>query len=218
MFLCTFAENRIFAAVEVGMPNFGSRFNMNLQRVFSVEEDHFMVTIEIKDKQFRLYLTEDQIAAAISRMAERLNRDLVEKDPLFICVLNGAFVFAADLMRKIEGPSTICFVRYASYNGLSTIGTVSELMGLTEDIEGRTVVVLEDIVDTGITISNILGILKDKGAAQIKVATLLFKPAALQYDLQIDYVALEIPNDFIVGYGLDYDGYGRNLKDIYTLC
>jgi hypoxanthine phosphoribosyltransferase len=176
-----------------------------------------MNRIIIKDKQFSLFITDCQIQLAISKIASSMNQELADKNPLFVCVLNGAFMFASDLMKQIQLESKICFVKYSSYNGLETTGVVTELMGLTEDIHGRVIVLIEDIVDTGITISNILSLLKNKGALEIKVASLLLKPEALQCEVPLDYVGLEIPNNFIVGYGLDYDGYGRNYKDIYTL-
>lgn len=176
-----------------------------------------METIEIKEKKFSLFINEFEIQAAISEMATKMNQELADKNPLFICVLNGAFMFASDLMRKIQIPCEICFVRYASYNGLKTSGTVNELIGINTDISGRNVVVLEDIVDTGITMTHLLSLLKNKAISEIKVASLLLKPEALQCEVQIDYVGIEIPNNFIVGYGLDYDGYGRNYKDIYTI-
>ena len=150
-------------------------------------------------------------------MAERINRDLADADPLFICVLNGAFMFAGDLMRHININSQITFVKLASYEGLLTTGEVKEIIGLNESVVDRNVVVIEDIVDTGITMERILASLKNKGARSIRVASFLQKPEALQRDIRLDYVAIKIPNDFIVGYGLDYDGYGRNLRDIYTV-
>jgi hypoxanthine phosphoribosyltransferase len=176
-----------------------------------------METIEIKEKKFSLFLNEFEIQLAISKMAIKMNQELADKNPLFICVLNGAFMFASDLLKKIQIQCEICFVRYASYNGLETSGTVKELMGINTDISGRNVVVLEDIVDTGITMTHLLSLLKNKSIAEIKVASLLLKPEALQCQVQIDYVGIEIPNNFIVGYGLDYDGYGGNFKDIYTI-
>ena len=176
-----------------------------------------METIEIKEKKFSLFLNEFEIQLAISKMAIKMNQELADKNPLFICVLNGAFMFASDLLKKIQIPCEICFVKYASYNGLETSGTVKELIGINTDITGRNVVVLEDIVDTGITMTHLLSLLNNKSIAEIKVASLLLKPEALQCEVQIDYVGIEIPNNFIVGYGLDYDGYGRNFKDIYTI-
>lgn len=176
-----------------------------------------MNTITIKDKKFLLSIPEKEIQEAVKKVAERINRDLADKDPLFICVLNGAFMFAGDLMKNVNIPCEITFVKLSSYNGLYTTGAVKEVIGLNESVVGRNVVVVEDIVDTGITMERILDSLKAKGANEIKVATFLQKPEALQRDVTIDYVAMKIPNDFIVGYGLDYDGYGRNLKSIYTV-
>lgn len=176
-----------------------------------------MGVIQIKDKKFSLSIEETEILAAVSKVADAINRDLEGKDPLFICVLNGAFMFAGDLMKRVNVPCEITFVKLSSYDGLYTTGTVKEVIGLNESVVGRNVVIVEDIVDTGITMERILSSLRAKGAKEIKVATFLQKPDALQRDIQVDYVAMKIPNDFIVGYGLDYDGYGRNLKDIYTV-
>ena len=176
-----------------------------------------MSVIQIKDKKFSLSIEDSTIQAAVRKVAEDINRDLAGKNPLFICVLNGAFMFAADLMKNVNVPSEITFVKLSSYEGLYTTGNVKEVIWLSESVVGRNVVVVEDIVDTGITMERILSSLRAKGANEIKVATFLQKPDALQRDIQVDYVAMKIPNDFIVGYGLDYDGYGRNLKDIYTV-
>ena len=176
-----------------------------------------MSIIQIKDKKFALSIPEAEIQAAVRRVAEDINRDLAETNPLFICVLNGAFMFAGDLMKTINFPCEITFIKLSSYEGLYTTGTVKEIIGLNESVVGRSVVVVEDIVDTGITMERILESLRAKGASDIHVATFLQKPDALQRDITVDYVAMKIPNDFIVGYGLDYDGYGRNLKDIYTV-
>lgn len=176
-----------------------------------------MNTIQIKDKKFRLSIPEAEIQAAVRKVAEAINHDIAEKNPLFICVLNGAFMFAGDLMKNVNMPCEITFVKLASYDGLYTSGVVKEIIGLSESVVGRNVVVVEDIVDTGITMERILSSLRAKGANEIRVATFLQKPDALQRDITVDYVAMKIPNDFIVGYGLDYDGYGRNLKDIYTV-
>jgi len=176
-----------------------------------------MNTIQIKDKKFVLSIPEAEIQAAVRLVAEAINRDIADKNPLFICVLNGAFMFAGDLMKNVNIPCEITFIKLSSYEGLYTTGVVKEIIGLNESVVGRNVVVVEDIVDTGITMERILNSLKAKGANEIRVATFLQKPDALQRDIQIDYIAMKIPNDFIVGYGLDYDGYGRNLKDIYTV-
>ncbi len=176
-----------------------------------------MNTIQIKDKKFALSIPETEILATVRRVAEDINRDLADTNPLFICILNGAFMFAGDLMKIVNFPCEITFIKLSSYDGLYTTGTVKEIIGLNESVVGRTVVVVEDIVDTGITMERILGSLRAKGAKEIKIATFLQKPDALQRDITVDYVAMKIPNNFIVGYGLDYDGYGRNLKDIYTV-
>ena len=176
-----------------------------------------MANIQIKDKQFALSIPEEEIQKAVKEVGLAINRDLAGTNPLFICVLNGAFMFAGDLMKTINIPCEITFVKLSWYDGLYTSGSVKEIIGLNESVVGRNVVVVEDIVDTGITMERILNSLKAKGASDIHVATFLQKPDALQRDVQVDYVAMKIPNDFIVGYGLDYDGYGRNLKDIYTV-
>lgn len=176
-----------------------------------------MNTIQIKDKKFTLSIPEVDIQAAVRKVADAINIDIADKNPLFICVLNGAFMFAGDLMKSVNIPCEITFIKLSSYDGLYTTGIVKEIIGLNESVVGRNVVVVEDIVDTGITMERILSSLRAKGANEIRVATFLQKPDALQRDIKIDYVCMKIPNDFIVGYGLDYDGYGRNLKDIYTV-
>lgn len=178
-----------------------------------------MSTIQVKDKFFKPFISSDEIQAAIQRIAGEINRDLDGKKPLFICVLNGAFMFAADLYKNINIESEIAFIRMKSYEGMETTGRVKCVTGLQEDIKDRTVVVLEDIVDTGYTMQSIIEQLKEKGAADVRTATLLHKPEALRVpDLKLDYIALTIPNAFIVGYGLDYDELGRNLKDIYVIA
>lgn len=177
-----------------------------------------MKSIRIKDKEFGIFLPEDQIIKSIENVANQINKDLAEQDPLFVCVLNGSFMFAAELMKKVQIPSEITFVKVASYSGTTSTGQVKEIYGLEENIENRTIVIIEDIVDTGHTMSLILKQLHAKNPKAIKIATLLFKPQALIVDdVKLDYVAMEIPNDFIVGFGLDYDGYGRNLPDIYKI-
>lgn len=176
-----------------------------------------MNTIQIKDKTFSLSITEAEIQKAVKKVGDDINRDLIDKNPLFICVLNGAFMFAADLMKTVNLPCEITFIKLSSYEGLYSTGAVKEMIGLNESVVGRNVVVIEDIVDTGLTMERILASLQAKGANEIRIATFLQKPDALQRDIKIDYIAMKIPNDFIVGYGLDYDGYGRNLKEIYTV-
>ncbi len=177
-----------------------------------------MKQVKIHDKTFGLYIPYEKIRSVIEVMAEKMNRDFEEKNPLFVCILNGSFMFAAELFKRIDLVETeISFVKLASYNGDKTSGTVKQLIGLNENIEGRTVVILEDIVDTGITIENILEQLSKLNPLEVKIATMLLKPDALQKKVQLDYIGMEIPNDFIVGYGLDYDGFGRNLIDIYSV-
>lgn len=173
--------------------------------------------VTIKDKEFELFIEHQEIEQAIKRIAGQMNKDLYGKNPVFLAVLNGAFMFAGELMKEVSIPSEITFVRLASYQGTSTTNRIQEVLGLNENLQGRVVVIVEDIVDTGNTMVSLVEELKRQEPEDVKIATLLFKPAALKQDLRLDYVALEIPSDFIVGYGLDYDGYGRNLKDIYKL-
>ena len=177
-----------------------------------------MAKVKIHEKEFETFISYEKIRSVIEKMAEQMNQDLKEKSPLFLCILNGSFMFAAEIFKRIELlDAEISFVKLASYSGTSTTGKIKELIGLNEDLTGRTVVVLEDIVDTGITISNTIEQIRSKNPADVKVATLLLKPDALQKPVKLDYIGIEIPNDFIVGYGLDYDGRGRNLIDIYKV-
>lgn len=177
-----------------------------------------MKQVKIHDKEFELFISHEKIQSVVENMADKMNEDLANKDPLFLCILNGSFMFAADLFKRIDFVETeISFVKLASYQGDKSTGKVKQLIGLNENIEGRTVVILEDIVDTGITISNIQEQLQNLNPKEVLVATLLLKPDALKKEVDLKYVGLEIPNDFIVGYGLDYDGLGRNLIDIYTV-
>lgn len=176
-----------------------------------------MDRVKVLDKEFKLTISEENILKAVDEVANRINRDLEGKNPLMLCVLNGSFMFASDLMKRITIPCEISFVKLSSYQGTGSSGKVKELIGLNEDIEGRTVVLLEDIVDTGLTICNTIDQVKALGPADVRVATMLFKPDACKKDVTLEYVGMSIPNDFIVGYGLDYDGYGRNLRNIYTL-
>ncbi|HNQ36503.1 MAG: hypoxanthine phosphoribosyltransferase [Prolixibacteraceae bacterium] len=177
-----------------------------------------MDKVTLRDKSFRLYIPNEKILEAIDGLARRMNQDLKGKDPLFVCVLNGAFMFAAELLQRITlTESEITFVKMASYRGTHSTGIIHQLIGLNENISGRTVVVLEDIVDSGKTIDNIIHQLEEMNPGEIRLATLLFKPAAVVHQVSLDYVGMEIPNDFIVGFGLDYDGHGRNLKDIYSV-
>jgi hypoxanthine phosphoribosyltransferase len=177
-----------------------------------------MVKIKIHEKEFDIFIPYEKIRSVIEKMAEQMNQELKGKNPLFLCILNGSFMFATELFKRIELlDAEISFVKLASYSGTTTTGEIKELIGLNENLSGRTVVVLEDIVDTGITISNTIEQIKSKEPAEVKVATLLLKPDALQKPVNLDYIGIEIPNDFIVGYGLDYNGRGRNLIDIYKV-
>jgi hypoxanthine phosphoribosyltransferase len=177
-----------------------------------------MKRIKLWDKEFEISLPYTDIQLAIKEMAKKMRIDLEGKETLFICILNGAFMFASELLKELELPDAeISFLKLASYSGISSSGSVKELIGLNEEISGRTVVILEDIIDTGNTMKGVIEQLLGKGAREVKIATLLYKPEALKVDLKVDYVGIVIPNDFIVGFGLDYDRRGRNFKDIYTL-
>ena len=176
-----------------------------------------MNTIKIKDKTFRTSIPESEILKNVKAVADRINRDMDGKNPLLLAILNGSFVFAADLMRFINIPCEISFVKMASYEGTASTGNVKQLIGLGEELKGRTVIVVEDIVESGLTIQTLLEILNSKEPESVHVCTLLLKPECLKVPLNIEYVAMEIPNDFILGYGLDYDQQGRNLRDIYTV-
>jgi hypoxanthine phosphoribosyltransferase len=176
-----------------------------------------MNEIKVLDREFSVYITEDEIQSRVAALAEKISEDLKGQDILFFGVLNGVFLFAADIFRQITLDCQVSFIKLASYDGTSSTGKIKELIGWNEDITGKTVVVLEDIVDTGATLERVIGELKLRKAAEIKICTLLFKPEAYTKDIPIDYIGFEIPNNFVVGYGLDYDGYGRNLKAIYKL-
>lgn len=165
---------------------------------------------------FKPYISSQQIAERINTLAERIKADYAGAKPLFICVLNGAFPFASDLFRAVEDlDAQIAFVRLSSYHGTQSTGVTKEILGLHDNIEGRPVIIVEDIVDTGHTIMGLLKSLNERKPESLRVATLLFKPEALQYDFRPDYVGFEIPKHFIIGYGLDLNGHGRNLRDIY---
>jgi hypoxanthine phosphoribosyltransferase len=172
---------------------------------------------KIHDREFELFIPNSRIKAVIAAMAEGLNRDLEGRDVIFMGILNGAFMFAAELIRYIPPNCQITFLKLASYAGTSSSGTVKRLIGINEDIHNKSVVILEDIVDTGITLESIIKQLKGYEPREVRVATLLHKPDAYLKDIKLDYVGLEIPNDFVVGFGLDYEGFGRNLPDIYRL-
>lgn len=176
-----------------------------------------MASVKIKDKVFNLSIPEETIIGQVKRVAAEINRDLADSNPIFLCVLNGAFMFAGDLMKHINIPSEISFVKLSSYSGTESTGRVKQLIGLSDTLRGRTVVIVEDIVDTGLTMLRLLDLIREHEPKEVRICSLLVKPDKLKVDLHIDYVAMEIPNEFIVGYGLDYDGQGRNLPAIYTV-
>ena len=173
--------------------------------------------IDIKGDRFIPYITVGDLQKRIADLAAEINSDLAGETPIFICVLNGAFMFASDLYKQLDFPCQITFLKLASYSGTQSTGSVKQLIGINLELKDRVVVVLEDIVDTGITLDTIIRQLSGYEPAEIHVATFLHKPDATIRDVKLDYVGMEIPNDFILGYGLDYDGYGRNLKEIYQL-
>ena len=176
-----------------------------------------MKTVKVLDKEFKLSISAETIAQAVKEMAEKINNDLAGKEVIFIGILNGSFMFAADLFKLIDFDAQITFLKLASYQGTSSSGKVKRLIGVNENIENKVVVILEDIVDTGVTLESIIKQLNGYEPAEIRMATLLFKPEAYQKEIKLDYVGIEIPNEFIIGYGLDYDGFARNLPEIYTL-
>lgn len=176
-----------------------------------------MQRVTLKDKTFVPYISSDKISASVYQMAQKINSDLLNDMPLFLVVLNGSFMFASDLLKEINIPCELSFIKLASYHGTTSTGVVTEMIGLTEEIKCRTVVIVEDIVDTGVTLEKLVTLLTKKEVKQIKVATFLLKPDAYKKDIKVDYVGMEIPNDFVVGYGLDYDGLGRNMKEVYVL-
>lgn len=173
--------------------------------------------IRVRDKEFSVFINAAELDTAVTKVADAINKDLKGKVPLFLVVLNGAFMFASDLMKKVKVENNISFVKLSSYSGTRSSQVVNELIGLNEVVKGRTVVIVEDIIDTGLTMRRMLDILHQQEAADVRIATLVFKPKAFKSDYKIDYIGLEIPNDFIVGYGLDYDGFARNLPDIYKI-
>lgn len=176
-----------------------------------------MSAIQVLDKEFIPSIPANEILEKVKKVAQQINADYMGETPLFLVVLNGAFVFAADLMREICLPAEVSFVKLASYEGTSSTGTVREVIGLNIDITGRPVIIVEDIVESGITMAHMIETLKKQNPKSIDICTLLLKPEKLEVKLDIRYVAMDIPNDFILGYGLDYNGLGRGLKDIYTL-
>jgi len=176
-----------------------------------------MSVITVKDKKFGISVTAKEIDAAIGKVANQINRDYKDKNILFLPVLNGSFMFTADLLRKIRVPCQVSFIKYASYAGTSTTSQVKELIGINESVTGRQIIIIEDIVDTGITMDLVLNEIKKFQPADLKIASLFHKPEAFVKSFKIDYLGMNIPNEFVVGFGLDYDGYGRNYPDLYQL-
>jgi len=176
-----------------------------------------MDTVKIKDKCFRVSIPETEIKQRVKALAEQMSKDLEGKNPIFLGVLNGSFIFAADLMREMTVPCEISFVKLASYQGTTSTGKVREVLGINENLSGRTVVIVEDIVESGQTMKQMIESLGTRNPESVRICTLFFKPEKLKEGLNLDYVAFSIPDDFIVGYGLDYDGLGRELKDVYTI-
>ena len=176
-----------------------------------------MDTVKIKDKSFRISIPETEIKRHVKALAEQMSKDLEGKNPLFLAVLNGSFIFAADLMREMTIPCEITFVKLASYQGTTSTGKVHEVIGINENLSGRTVVIVEDIVESGHTMKRMMEQIGTRNPSSVQICTLFFKPEKLQEELALDYVAFCIPDDFIVGYGLDYDQGGRGLKHVYTI-
>lgn len=174
--------------------------------------------IHLHDKTFEPFISSEEIDFAIANMAKQMDDDFFDEVPVFVGILNGSFMVMSNLMKHYRGMCEVSFMKMASYEGTQSTNEVKQLIGINENLEGRTVVIVEDIVDTGNTIEELKTILKEKGVKHLKIATLFFKPEAYKKDIKIDYVGIRIPNKFIVGYGLDYDGLGRNLADVYQLA
>ncbi len=176
-----------------------------------------MKKITVNDREFVLSITAGEIDAVVTRLAGELSRDLAGANPLFLAILNGAFIFASDLLRRFTFPCNVSFIKLSSYSGTQTTEKVTVVSGLAEDVRDRTVVIVDDIIDSGITVDWLIRELQQRGAAEVRIAALFFKKDAFRKNFRIDYLGITIPNDFIVGYGLDYNGYGRNYPDIYKI-
>ena len=176
-----------------------------------------MATVQVHDKKFETYLSADAIEKRVRELAAAISRDYKGRRPMFVAILNGSFMFAADLFRHLEIEAELCFIKLASYKGLKSTGNVVTSIGLEDDIINKDVIIVEDIVDTGKTLYSFLPKLQHQQPRSLRIATLLHKSEATEYPLQLDYVGFDIPNKFVVGYGLDYDGLGRNLSEIYQL-
>jgi hypoxanthine phosphoribosyltransferase len=174
--------------------------------------------IQLHDKSFVPFISSEEIDFAIANMAKQMDDDFFDEIPVFVGILNGSFMVLSDLMKHYRGMCEVSFMKLSSYEGTESTNTVKQLIGSNENLEGRTVVIVEDIVDTGNTIEELKAIFKDKKVKHLKIATLFFKPEAYKKEIKIDYIGIRIPNKFIVGFGLDYDGLGRNLADVYQLA
>lgn len=175
------------------------------------------MVIQVLDKKFQPYIKAEQIQQQVAKLASQINSDYADKCPLFIAILNGSFMFASDLFKELSIKAEICFIKLASYKGTKSTGNVITSIGLDEPLKDRHVIIVEDIVDTGKTLYEFLPQLTNQQPASLKIAALLHKPEALVFPLTIDYLGFNVPNKFLLGYGLDYDGLGRNLKEIYQL-
>jgi len=174
--------------------------------------------VKIKDKDFDVFLTDKEIETAVSALAKKINTDYADKNPLLLAVLNGSFIFCADLIRHLDFDPEISFTKLASYSGSESTGQVNELIGLTEDIKGRHILIVEDIVDTGNTLENMINILSKKKVASVEIVSLLFKSEVYKKKISVKYFGIDIPNKFVIGYGLDYDGRGRSLRHLYQMA
>ena len=176
-----------------------------------------MAVIKVHDKSFETYLSEETILRRVKEISAAISKDYAGRRPLFIAILNGSFMFAADLFKQLTIEAELCFIKLASYRGMKSSGNVVTSIGLEDDLFGKEVIIIEDIVDTGKTLHNFLPKLQHQQPKTLRIATLLHKSEATEYPLDLDYIGFDIPNKFVVGYGLDYDGLGRNLKEIYQL-
>ena len=174
-------------------------------------------TIKLHDKEFVPFIDENKIQERIKALAEQINKDYKGKTPIILCILNGSFIFTADLVRFFNFPLRVEFVRYSSYKGTSSTGSITKMLGMKSDVKDRDVIIVEDIIDTGFTLANAIEELQKQGPASVAITSLLLKPDALKHDVPQDYIGFEIPNKFVVGYGLDYDEFGRDLPAIYQL-
>jgi hypoxanthine phosphoribosyltransferase len=186
--------------------------SLSLQIIFKLKK-----VIQLHDKQFVPFISAQEIDFAIAKIAALVEDDFADETPIFIGVLNGAFMVVSDFMKHYKAPCEVSFIKMASYEGMTSTNEVKQLIGLDRDLTGKTVVVIEDIVDTGNTLVALKQLFKKQNVKHFKIATLFFKPEALVNDIKIDYVGIRIPNKFIVGFGLDYDGLGRNLPEVYQL-